>query len=138
MSVPEFSLHHGALAVSNLEHSLEFYARVLGFRESSRVSVPEIPLEIVFINRGDDYLELFCHEQAKALPEFCRDNETDFQVVGAKHIAFQVEDAQTFHTYLKSHQVDGLSDIFDNNPAYYYFFFRDPDGIPLEIISHKS
>lgn len=137
-NLPEFRLHHGALAVSDLGRSMEFYEKVLGFRESSRVSVPELSLDIVFINRGDSYLELFCHKQAKGLPDFCKDNLTDFQVVGTKHIAFEVEDAQAFHTYLRNHRVDDLSEVFDNNPTYYYFFFRDPDGIPLEVISPKA
>lgn len=137
-SMPAFSLHHGALAVSNLPRALEFYGRVLGFSEASRVSAPDISLEIVFIRKGDVYLELFCHQQPKALPDFCKDNLTDFQVVGAKHVAFHVEDAQAFHDYLQTHRVDGLTEVFDNNPVYYYFFFRDPDGIPLEVISTKA
>jgi len=134
---PAFKLHHGALSVGDLQRSMEFYERVLGFKESSRVSVPEISLDIVFIKNGSDYLELFCHQKAKRLPEFCKNNLTDFQVVGTKHIAFEVEDPQAFHQHLKEQGVDGLSEIHDNNPTYFYFFFRDPDGIALEVIARK-
>ena len=136
--LPNFSIHHGALAVSNMQRSMEFYENVLGFKEDSRVSVPEILLDIVILKRNDDYLELFCHQQAKSLPEFCKDNLTDFQVVGTKHIAFQTDDPKTLHKYLQEKGVDDLTEIFDNNPTYHYFFFRDPDGIPLEIVSRKS
>ena len=136
--LPSFRLHHGALAVSNLPRAMEFYERVLGFRESSRVTVPELSLEIVFIQKDDNYLELFCHAQARELPEFCKDNTSDFQVVGTKHIAFEVADPHAFHKHLEAHGVAGLSEVFDNNPTYFYFFFRDPDGIPLEVISSKA
>ncbi|MCY4153902.1 MAG: VOC family protein [Gammaproteobacteria bacterium] len=134
---PSFSLHHGALSVSNLPRTMAFYERVLGFKESSRVSVPELSLEIVFMQKGDDYLELFCHKDARPLPDFCKDNLTDFQVIGTKHIAFEVADPQAFHQHLAAHGVADLSEIFDNNPTYFYFFFRDPDGITLEVISPK-
>lgn len=133
--IPAIKLHHGALAVSNIERSLDFYQRVLGFEFDTEIDLPDSSLKIVHINRGDDYLELFCHEAATELPEHSRDNMTDFQVVGTKHIAFTTDEPELVHQHLNEQGVNDLTEIFDNNPYYKYFFFRDPDGIALEVVS---
>ena len=131
---PAIKLHHGALAVTNLERSLEFYGRVLGFEVDTEINLPDGSLKIVHLKRGDDYLELFCHKNPLDLPEHCRENETDFQVVGTKHIAFSTDDAEAVHHHLQEQDVAELTEIFEN-PYYEYFFFRDPDGIALEVVS---
>jgi len=133
--LPELSLHHGGIAVTDLKRSLEFYERVLGFEVDTQVKTPDGTMDIVHIKRGEDYLELFCHKSAAPLPEFARDNTTDFKVAGSKHVAFSTDDPEGMHKYLQEQKVDGLTPIFDNNPYYKYFFFRDPDGIALEVVA---
>ncbi len=134
---PELRLHHGCIAVADLDRSIEFYERVLGFQQESRRSLQDKGLEIAFLRRGEDRLELVCHADAQPLPEFAADPKDDFRVVGTKHLSFGTPDADRLHAFLAGQQVDGLTDIADNNPTYRYFFFRDPDGIVLEVVSPR-
>lgn len=132
------SLHHGGLSVANLERSLSFYNKVLGFELDTHVTTPDGNLDIVHMKRGDDYLELFCHKYPEALPDFARDNMADFKVIGTKHIAFGTDSPEEVHQFLQEQEVEGLTPIYDNNPHYFYFFFRDPDGIAIEIVSPRK
>lgn len=135
---PALHLHHGCLSVSDLDRSIEFYSRVLGFEQESRRALPNGVMEIAFLRRGSDRLELVCHADSLPLPEFASESMSDFQVVGTKHLSFGTEDAFGLHAFLAKQDVSGLTEVFDNNPTYYYFFFRDPDGIGLEVVSARG
>ena len=135
---PDFSLHHGGLTVSDMDRSIDFYKRVLGFEPDTEVTTSDGSLHIVHLKRGNDYLELFCPREPQPLPEFARDNGTDFRVIGTKHIAFSTAHPKEFHRFLEEQSVDSLSPVYENNPHYFYFFFRDPDGICIEIVSPRN
>ncbi len=134
---PGFYLHHGCLAVADLDVSIDFYTTRLGFVVESRRVLPDRLLQIAFLARGDDRLELVCHEDAEPLPPFARAVTTDFRVVGTKHLSFGTDDADALHGYLSANGVPGLTDVFENNPFYRYFFFSDPDGIILEVVEAR-
>lgn len=139
MSRPQhLHLHHGCLSVADLDRSIEFYGRVLGFEQESRRKLPDGGPEIAFLKRGRDRLELVCHPQAEPLPEFATEEKSNFRVVGTKHLSFWTDDPEGFHAFLRQQGVDGLTEIFGNNPTYYYFFFRDSDGIGLEVVAPKQ
>ena len=129
-------LHHGALSVSNLARSIEFYESVLGFAFDTKVVAHDGALEIVHLKKGQSYLELFCRSQAQLLPEHATDHERDFGVIGTKHLAFGTADPAAVHSDLTRRGVAGLTPIYDGT-YYKYFFFKDPDGIVLEIVSRK-
>jgi methylmalonyl-CoA/ethylmalonyl-CoA epimerase len=135
---PDLYLHHGCLSVADLDRSIEFYGRILGFEQESRRRLPDGGPEIAFLRRGADHLELVCHPGAESLPDFAADEKSNFRVIGTKHISFGTDDPRALHAFLQEQGVDGLSEIHDNNPFYYYFFFRDVDGINLEVVAPKE
>lgn len=118
-----------------MERSIDFYSRVLGFEVESRRYVSNISAEIAFLRNGDDRLEIICHDDAEPLPEFATEVSSDFRVIGTKHLSFATTRPEELHAFLAEQSVDDLTEIFDNNPTYTYFFFRDPDGIAIEIVS---
>jgi catechol 2,3-dioxygenase-like lactoylglutathione lyase family enzyme len=135
-AINHLSLHHGALSVSNLARSIAFYESVLGFTVDTKVVAYDGDLEIVHLKKDGYYLELFCRRDAQPLPEHARDHEKDFGVVGTKHVAFGTDDPSGVHAALARHGVAGLTPIVDGT-YYKYFFFKDPDGIVLEVVSRK-
>ena len=134
---PQLYLHHGCLSVADMQRSIDFYSTVLGFDVESRRYVSGISAEIAFLKSGEDRLEIICHDDSKPLPEFAAEVSTDFQVAGTKHLSFGTERPEELHAFLAEKSVDALTEIFDNNPTYRYFFFRDPDGIAIEVVSEK-
>lgn len=130
-------LHHGALSVSNIAQSVAFYKAALGFEVSTHAVVGDGQLEIVHLAKGDSFLELFCHRNATSLPDHARDNESDFPVIGTKHVAFGTDHPEALHAWLSERGVAGLTEIREG-PDYRYFFFKDPDGIILEVVSRKG
>ena len=135
-AMTDVRLHHGALSVSDLARSIQFYESVLGFAVDTRVVVQGGELEIAHLQKGQGFLELFCHHGVAPLPEHAADHERDVAVVGTKHVAFSTADPEAVHAELQRRGIEGLTPIFEG-PHYRYFFFRDPDGIVLEMVSRK-
>jgi catechol 2,3-dioxygenase-like lactoylglutathione lyase family enzyme len=133
----DVQVHHGALSVSNMAASIAFYETVLGFKVDTRIVVMDGQLEIVHLMKDGSCLELFAYRNAAALPVHARDNDTDIPVIGTKHVAFGTDHPKGLHAWLQQHQVAGLTDIFEG-PDYRYFYFKDPDGITLEVVSRKG
>ena len=129
------SLHHCALSVSDIQRSIEFYDRVLGLQVDTRSTTDDGALEIVHLHNGKGHLELFAHRNWRPLPEHAQSNEADIPVVGTKHVAFSTTDLLAVHRHLQEQGVEELTDVFNNNKHYKYCFFKDPDGITVEVVS---
>ena len=120
-------LHHIAIICSNYPRSKHFYVEILGFkivREVFREDRRSFKLDLQV---GDKYqLELFSFPsppERLTSPEAC----------GLRHIAFEVEDVEGNCKILRARGVDVEPVRVDEFTGKTFTFFRDPDGLPIEI-----
>ena len=138
------------LTVSDLDRSVEFYSRVLSFEKVSENEVdgPDYEhLEGVFglrmrtarMRLGEEFIELteFLAPKGRPAPEDARANDRWFQ-----HIAIITSDMQRAYQHLRANKVQHASpgpqrlpDWNKNAGGIQAFYFRDPDGHFLEVLS---
>jgi MIP family channel proteins len=137
------------LTVSDMDRSVIFYASVLGFEKVSDVEVSGSAYEqltgvfgmrarVVTMQLGRERIELteYLTPRGRAAPADSRSNDTWFQ-----HIAIVTNDIEQAYLWLRRHKVQHVSPgpqrLPDWNPkagGIVAFYFRDPDGHPLEIL----
>lgn len=119
-------IHHIAIICSNYERSKKFYVETLGFgiiQETYRRERNSYKLDLQV---GDSQIELFSFPnppQRVNNPEAC----------GLRHLAFAVEDIEATVSYLKSQNIEVENIRIDELTDKKFVFFKDPDGLPLEI-----
>lgn len=138
------------MTVSDMERAVAFYSNVLNFKKVSDIERSGEALErldgvfgarqrIVRMQLGDEFIELveFIAPKGRPIPVDSRSNDRWFQ-----HIAIIVSDMSRAYELLRKHNVEHASTspqrIPDWNKAaagIWAFYFKDPDGHPLEILS---
>lgn len=120
-------IHHVAIIGSNYENSKRFYVEVLGFsiiKETFRAARNSYKLDLRV--GSFDQIELFSfpHPPKRAdSPEAC----------GLRHLAFAVDNLDKAVSYLQSQGVQVEDIRIDEITGKRFTFFKDPDGLPLEI-----
>jgi len=137
------------LTVSDLDRSVEFYSKVLQFEKVSEVEVDGeryehltgvfgLRMRIARMQLGDESIELteFLAPRGRPAPVDAHSNDRWFQ-----HIAIIVSDMDRAYARLREHKVQHASSGPQVLPAWNpnaggirAFYFRDPDGHPLEIL----
>lgn len=119
-------MHHVAIIVSDYEKSKEFYVEKLGFpilRENYRPSQGDWKLDLKF---GSGELEIFAIPGAPPRPSYP-------EAQGLRHLAFRVDDIQAAVLHLKTLGIECEPVRRDPYTQRQFTFFRDPDGLPLEL-----
>jgi catechol 2,3-dioxygenase-like lactoylglutathione lyase family enzyme len=139
-----------AITVSDMDRSLDFYTRVLPFEQVGDVEVTGEPYErllgvfglrlrVARLRLGDEHVELvqFLAPRGRPIPPDSRSNDRWFQ-----HVAIIVRDMDAAYAHLRRHRVahasPGPQRLPDWNPSaggIEAFYFRDPDGNPLEVLA---
>jgi len=135
--------------VADMDRSVEFYSRVLTFEKVSDAEVagdePEhlfgvfgSRVRVVRMRLGGESIELvqFLAPRGRPIPADSRSNDLWFQ-----HFAVIVSDMDRAYTILRQNNVEHASsgpqrlpDWNKNAGGIEAFYFKDPDGHPLEIL----
>ena len=118
--------HHIAVICSDYDAAKEFYMDKLGFERFREVSRPDRQDWLWMLRKGDTVLEVFIRPDAPA-------RVTNPEALGLRHLAFHVEDIEPVVAWLNSQGVETEPVREDKVNGGRYTFFKDPDGLPLEL-----
>jgi len=130
----QFSLtpHHVGISVPDVEKSVEWYREIFGFQEVKRLNIPS-PGKIVFLKRGNFYIELFEVREARPLPPERKLPDEDLKTHGTKHLAIAVTNFPEVMRYLKQKGVDVVFEReIEGRPM---AFIRDNAGNLIELVT---
>lgn len=120
------SIHHVAIIVSDYEKSKKFYTELLELKiiqETYRADRDSYKLDLKI---GDSEIELFSFPNPP--------NRVDSpETAGLRHLSFVVADIKA--TTLKLNERGIITEPIRVDPTTNkkYTFFKDPDGLPLEL-----
>ncbi|HEU5042022.1 MAG TPA: VOC family protein, partial [Gemmatimonadales bacterium] len=137
------------LTVSDMDRSIQFYTTVLDFEKTSDdelageayeelAGVFGARIRVVRLRLGEEYLQLteFLAPRGRPAPVDSRSNDRWFQ-----HVAIIVSDMDRAYARLRQFHVQHASTgpqllprTIPNAAGIRAFYFRDPDGHPLEIL----
>ena len=117
---------HIAVICSNWYAAREFYVNKLGLELIREVYRPAQNDYLRMLQLGETTLELFIRPDA---PQRVNNPEA----MGLRHLAFRVEDAVAAAAWLNARGIETEPIREDLVNGGKFTFFKDPDGLPLEI-----
>ncbi|MGM0777917.1 MAG: SMU1112c/YaeR family gloxylase I-like metalloprotein [Bacillota bacterium] len=120
-------IHHIAIICSDYKKSKLFYVDILGLqvlREVYREERQSYKLDLEV--NGSYQVELFSFPNPPARQSYP-------EAAGLRHLAFEVEDVEEWITYLLARDIKAEPVRVDPYTNKRFTFFKDPDGLPIEI-----
>ena len=119
-------IHHVAILASDYEKTKEFYVEKLGFQVIRDVYREDRDDYKIDLQLGDCELEVFVVKNAPQRPNYP-------EALGLRHLAFKVADIEEAVAWLNAKGIETEPVRFDIYTQNRMTFFKDPDGLPLEI-----
>ncbi len=137
------------ITVSEMNRSVKFYSKVLGFKKVSDAElygtvyeqlerIFGLHIHVVRMQLGDEFIELtdYLTSGGRNIPEDAKSNDLIFQ-----HIAIVVSDMDKAYQHLKKFNIEYVSTLPQTLPksipgaeGIKAFYFHDPDNHNLELI----
>ena len=133
MTGQELWFHHVGVSVADLDASIAWWERILGFRVERRYTLATIPAEIAVLSNGSLHVELLKVPSPKPADTERRVPYDDLQTCGNKHVAFSVENVRAFVEILRERGADivWIKDLPNGRSA---SFIRDNEGNLIEFV----
>jgi glyoxylase I family protein len=148
-------VHHFSFSVTDLDRTIAFYTKVLGIPLQSRgrnkydrlgsalfgtkwgINQPQADLELAVVNIGGTRVEFIEYKDPKA-----QAYHKNPSIAGSAHLAFKVENIEETRKKLEEAGVEFHSPINSYLEAgkteWKWCYFRDPDGIILELVQQTQ
>ncbi|MBN2874570.1 MAG: VOC family protein [Spirochaetales bacterium] len=121
------AVHHVAAICSDYERSKSFYVGTLGLGVVAETWRPESgSWKLDLSLAGHFVLELFWFGDRPSRPD-------QPEALGLRHLAFAVADVSASKAVLEARGVAVEDARVDPVTGRHFTFFRDPDGLPLEL-----
>src|SRR5438874_1360430 len=137
------------ITVTDMDRAVDFYSKVLTFQKVSDTEVAGesyehlegvfgLRIRVVRMRLGDEFIELteYLAPKGRPIPVDSRSNDRWFQ-----HIAIIVSDMDKAYAWLRQNKVEHASsgpqrlpDWNKNAAGISAFYFKDPDGHPVEVL----
>ena len=143
-------IYHVGLTVSDMDQSIHFYRDILGLKFQGEILMDGEATEVLFDRKGararvaylngSDNIEMPPVELIQFLDMPSQKREGDLFMTSISELCFYTDDIDAVYERLVAHNVPCLSepqdfdftkDGFGKSRA---FYFRDPDGIILEMM----
>jgi catechol 2,3-dioxygenase-like lactoylglutathione lyase family enzyme len=141
------------ITVSDMDRAVDFYSKVLAFEKVSDTEVAGesyehlegvfgVRMRVVRMRLGDEFIELteYLAPKGRPIPVDSRSNDRWFQ-----HIAIIVSDMDKAYSRLRENKVEHASsgpqrlpDWNKNAAGISAFYFKDPDGHPVEVLQFPA
>jgi len=148
-------VHHFSFSVKSLDQTVDFYTKLLGVTLQSRsrnkyetlgsalfgtrwgVNQKQADLELAVVNIGGTRVEFIEYKDPQA-----QAYHKNPSIAGSAHLAFKVDDIEETRKKLEEAGVEFHSPIQTfmelGKIEWKWCYFRDPDGIVLELVEQKQ
>ena len=127
----ELSIHHTAIIASDYQSAKAFYVEKLGLPVLSERYRPDRGDWKIDLRVGNSQIELFVIPSAPPRPSYP-------EARGLRHLAFRVADMAAAVRELEEKGIPCEPVRTDPATGCRFTFFKDPDGLPLELYENQG
>ncbi|MBA4319280.1 MAG: hypothetical protein C0412_12840 [Flavobacterium sp.] len=127
-----------AIQVANIDSSINWYKKMLGFSETDKKEFSDYGMKIAFMKLNGFELELVENKKSIARTKILKDYPKESEIQGFAKLAFRVSDIETADSHLKKMGAKYLYNLRKSNisskPNQRFLIVSDADGNWVQLL----